>query len=248
MENAAEHLNRLAQAQDAFFDSQPFLMDEILSPDGKELALRFTVREPPPRIGAIAGDVVHNLRSGLNLLFLDLLKSSKIQIGPNAPEFPIIKEPQKSPTFRGLPEEKREWLDSLQPRHLTSPAEHPLTHLQALTNADKHFDITVRGSEIQFKFSGPPPSELEIHKVNDEVFLIVPAEEKSAFTPQDLVSSIAFFGPEMPHGINIQKFVEMANFVIQHVFLAAYRFFPEEEVPKIGRFQAGPSLTRPPDS
>ena len=70
VERAKEHLYVLHSEYVAFFDRNPFGFANYTNPaDGEQVFLARISRQPPTaRWGVIAGEIVHQLRSALDLL------------------------------------------------------------------------------------------------------------------------------------------------------------------------------------
>lgn len=140
---AAEHLQEIRLIDERFASVEckmPFIRDE------KRGIGYFEVRlpEPPAAIGPIVGDCLHNLRSVLDYLVWQMVRSNP----PNTPSksnmFPICQSIEafarqlKGERLAGVPERGVAVIKSLQP--FDSP-EHPLALLDSLYNADKHRDL-----------------------------------------------------------------------------------------------------------
>lgn len=237
--NAVKHGVRLGEEQARYFASGPVGITEVEDPETNRFAYRLSmVRQPPPIFSALAGDVISNLRSGLNLLYVALLNDSQVQYSSSwIPHFPIVFDLKKSPTYNGLPSIIQDWLDTLQPKNDPSPTTHPLYRLQELSNADKHGEVVVRGTNIEFKMRGLPPSGLVPVKYGDDVYIEVPQTYRDTMRPVEPWVSLVISVPGMTPGLDIIEFTTMVNFVAD-VVESAFQFFSESgTAPKLGRLR-----------
>jgi hypothetical protein len=70
IERAKEHVGNLAAAISEFHQTEPYVPFREDDPNTGALNIRVRIRESPPlRLGAIAGDVIHNLRAALDILW-----------------------------------------------------------------------------------------------------------------------------------------------------------------------------------
>lgn len=70
VERAKEHIGNLNAEITTFRQRDPYKVSPNIDPQTGELAISVEIREYPPlRWGALAGDVVHNLRSALDILW-----------------------------------------------------------------------------------------------------------------------------------------------------------------------------------
>jgi hypothetical protein len=114
-------------------------------------------REPPPILGIIIGEIVHNLRSALDQLacLVPLVPGAK---RPQRASFPIFDRADPDPAKPKLSAFRRDYkgrignivpeaygiIESVQPYHSTGEAPwHPLALLEDLWNWDKHNAISV---------------------------------------------------------------------------------------------------------
>ncbi len=115
------------------------------------------LKEPPLKLGIIAGDCAHNLRGSLDHLVyqIAILDSPKPKAKPQGTFFPIarndreyrVAKSDKVPCLRdralaGISEEHRALLDAEQPYAPSAPPGplegHPLLALSSFSNTDKH--------------------------------------------------------------------------------------------------------------
>lgn len=161
-----EHLAALSQACGEYLDTGPEITVEMYNdPDTGRVETRFLGEpSPPTRIGAIVGDVVHNLRSALDVAAWQLAIASDEAAAlkeRNRVSFPLtrcaeeFKKPHRALKF--FSESGREVIERLQPYQLSMEA---LGWLRDLSNADKHRVAT-------FSFTGlavEPVPEVGVRK------------------------------------------------------------------------------------
>lgn len=146
-ERAHEHLETLNAEVRAFADEKPHRMTGYLDPDASRYSLRIAVeREPPLRWSILVGDIVHNLRSGLDHLLWQLILVSRKRPS-RGNQFPIwTKKPttqrerqQWQRQVKGLSADILAVLKNVQPYNAGDRAkEHCFALLNALSNEDKH--------------------------------------------------------------------------------------------------------------
>jgi len=92
IERAKEHLGNLAVAISAFHGTNPYLLVPEENQETGTLDIHVRIRETPPlRLGAIAGDAIHNLRAALDILWRIAMRA-----GPGRKtEFPFNNGPQE---------------------------------------------------------------------------------------------------------------------------------------------------------
>jgi hypothetical protein len=145
LERAAGHLREIKAINATFADVEldmPFVRDEERGVGYFEVRLP----EPPAAIGLIVGDFLHNLRSCLDYLVWQVVRSNPPHTPSRRNMFPICQsqsafdEQVKRRRLDGVPLEAVGVVKSLQP--FDSP-EHPLALLDELYNADKHRDLNL---------------------------------------------------------------------------------------------------------
>lgn len=155
---AKEHATKLKAEIDrweqAHRDSVPVRGD--YEPDSQRIEFRVTrVPEMPDlRWGAVLGDVLTNLRSGLDYLawFAAIVSSDGQPSSPNAVKFPIMGSSRSFSKSRAVAqfesayktffEQFQPYLSWPGPAWWTEHYEHPLLLLQRLSNNDKHRLVT----------------------------------------------------------------------------------------------------------
>jgi hypothetical protein len=161
-----EHLAALSHECGEYLDTGPQISVETFNdPDTGSFETRFLGEpSPPPRIGAIVGDVVHNLRSALDVAAWQLALNNDEAATlkeRNQVSFPLtrcaaeFKKPHRALKF--FSEQAGEVVERLQPYQ---PSMEALGWLRDLSNADKHRVAT-------FSFTGlavEPTPEIGIRK------------------------------------------------------------------------------------
>jgi hypothetical protein len=152
LERASEHLQQLDAELGLFFDSDPYGAIGELEPNSDWYVFRVkTLRPPPPRIGVLIGDLVHQLRSTLDHM---VFEAATKHLGRKPPEnisLPIETSPaqfEKKAPRKLMDLRRNEWVVSdqclalitgMQPYQGTDrPHEDHLAILERLWNLDKH--------------------------------------------------------------------------------------------------------------
>ncbi len=153
LRNADDHLRRLEAESLAYLNSgsHAALLAESDPNNSGRSWLRFKVRQQPPlKFAAIAGDVVHNLRSAL-----DYFVEEMVRLNGETPGFthlyPICQTPDafKSEVgkgrLKGVAPNAMRAVEGFQPYQVKPEARprHPLTHLHKLSNRDKHHMLAI---------------------------------------------------------------------------------------------------------
>ena len=150
LDRADEHLEVLNAEIAAFLRGNPYAVVDKLNRKAKTYTLTLRIfREPPLRLGSIAGDCVHNLRSALDHLTVAL--GDQLGATPTDAEQKKIRFPTfstRSAWNRGhwqhvkfLSAPMIAEVEALQPYHgwqHMGPFGHPLWKLERLWNWDKH--------------------------------------------------------------------------------------------------------------
>jgi hypothetical protein len=161
---AKKHLEELDRAVNGFLKLNPYEIYNEFDPRTGEEIWRIKVSIPPPvELGGIVGDIVHNLRSALDLAIcqLVLINGGKVS---NSTEFPIFTDRTKYQAkgrdkVKGVSPAALKIIDYLQPCNQPYPPEdHMFYVLHRLDMADKHRLITpvtsaVMGDDSQINIS-----------------------------------------------------------------------------------------------
>ncbi len=149
LERAWEHLQCLKAECRGWLKPRPYRVYGELDPERRNKLIKVEIfRAPPPELGLLIGDCLHNMRSALDNLVYDLAiahrgfpLSKSIAKGS---QFPIFKDRDQfmgigMNQIRGVHPDARVIIESLQPYHRGEKFEyHRLWMLRELSNADKH--------------------------------------------------------------------------------------------------------------
>ena len=150
-------MQELQQQFTAFRNSGAYQLLTYTDMDAGEEIIQVRIDyEPPPMLGIIVGEVVHNLRSALDHLacVVPLISGAK---RPPKPQFPVFDLRDPDPANRRRSAFTRDYkarignvtprvyniIESVQPYHPANSGWHPLGLLEALWNWDKHNAIHV---------------------------------------------------------------------------------------------------------
>jgi hypothetical protein len=238
IERAKEHIGNLAAEIQAFWDSGPY---EIVTDDDSEpehIVYRVLLKgQPAPRLGAIAGDAVHNLRASLDLLIWQLVLANGKTPDPDFAKFRIFKHPNEVGPglgkIEGLPESAVDRIKAFRPYE---SGNHLLYQLHRLDIADKHHVLLPAvfvGGMMAFNVqktrevrdealrSGQPPPPFVFakyggsHPVEDktEIFRVPKGDAHMYMKPQ-FSRDIAFREPEIVKGQSVLGLLhQFANLV-----------------------------------
>lgn len=151
LRNADFHLRRLESEVRLYMNGQNAVIETERDPNSGKGYFRLKVRRQPPlKIAAIAGDIVHNLRSSLDYIVEELVKKAGHTPGFQH-MFPLCSSPEafsqalKKGRLYGV-EPRPLWaIEQFQPYFVKPHAlpHHPLLHLHSLSNRDKHHMLAV---------------------------------------------------------------------------------------------------------
>jgi hypothetical protein len=151
-QRAMEHLGLLAIETDRYLRSVQ-VSAVVATTEGGGIENQFEVdAQPPPRLGTIIGDIVHNLRSALDVAAWQLAIDHNEDAARKKHwrvQFPLAENPEAFKKHKALPffsADARRALERLQPYHRSNEA---LGWLRELSNSDKHRVAT-------FSFAGMP--------------------------------------------------------------------------------------------
>lgn len=152
LHRADAHLADFGAAVGAFLAADPFVADRSVSGDGRAHVVTWIRTAPiPEAISLLAGDTVHNLRSALDHLAVDLEQLSAALSGhrltpeeERRPQFPVAKSQQdfdrQTSRFSHLDPSTIAVLKTFQPFVMTPshPERSLLWQVSDLDNLDKH--------------------------------------------------------------------------------------------------------------
>ncbi len=147
LDHARGHLDRLQSELVEFERFRPFQHVRDWDEEGVAYVYRAQVnREPPPAVGLLIGDVLHNIRSALDHLVWEL--DDRDADLKRETEFPIFLEQERYQKgalrkVAGLSADAQSIVENFQPYHSPTPDLHLLWVLHALNNLDKHRTIAV---------------------------------------------------------------------------------------------------------
>src|SRR5574341_846522 len=147
LSRALEHLDTLSEEVAVFLGSKPYRAVYKFDIDKRDHVWRLQVHHSAPmRLGILAGDVIHNLRSSLDHLAWQLaLKTTCTPYRRTG--FPIYREPGPGrqcfdpdglAQIKDLPGEAKEIIESVQPYDHHLAWHFDLWVLHQLSNLDKH--------------------------------------------------------------------------------------------------------------
>jgi len=151
LERAADHIEALQIAVNSLLDSTPYRSVPDDDPEALQ-DLNRIVRDLriPPRIGILAGEVIHQTRSALDHIATALVLANKGTVTSQT-QFPIYPYKPSSEKeslryegqIRGMTQSAKALIDGMQPCNTPDPLNHPLTLLKRLNNIDKHQALLV---------------------------------------------------------------------------------------------------------
>lgn len=160
---AKKHIEALDGELDAFFDKKPVAARVEIDRKGQRILIYGELKAPkPPHWPLMIGDAVHNLRSALdhvvwafstrNMAVKRLQELKRIQF-PICTEFGDYWDAKKGQRVRRMAfvdDTARTRIDGMQPYHGGNRAgDHPLAHLNALSNEDKHHQLIITATAIE---------------------------------------------------------------------------------------------------
>jgi hypothetical protein len=146
---AHDHLRAFNDGLKRFREGDPYPVSRQLDRGGAEHVYRVEIRqEPPPYLGTIVGDVLHNLRSALDSIVYDLSLTASLCLTPGqraSTGFPIAADPEKFKPcpIRFLSPSAQAQVRAAQPYESEAPLLNPLWMIGQLNNVDKHRRVLV---------------------------------------------------------------------------------------------------------
>lgn len=178
-DRAIEHLGTLREAERAFLASDPkpyYLAVEFESEEGCYVARMHIRHMPPLRFAAILGDVVHNLRSALDIAAWQIAcKKSRRKAGRHSRQiyFPLTKTPEAFCEHRIRPfvsEDAFAVFERFQPYKGPDALErHPLWWLREISNEDKHQALQRIFGELDVSRTGIRKRAIDIADLDAEM-------------------------------------------------------------------------------
>lgn len=211
IDRSFEHLETLVREVEIFIEGHPY--DSIPGPvdaEGWKIARFHIIREPPPRLGIIAGDYAHNLRSALDHLVYQLAKLTTES--PRGTQFPIAVDERDylAPRGKGGPSMRDRYLACLRPEHRTMIDEvqpyragtrpkaddMALAHLNRFANTDKHRTIHAVYGRLQNVTAEPKGGTVTIE--------LVPPDPMPILLEDTEVYRLRLSSPSNPNmGVNV---------------------------------------------
>jgi hypothetical protein len=138
---ATETLVTLDDEIGFYLDSGPVDVRREVTSDGVNMFCLAVTASPPARLSVLAGEVVHQMRSALDHIAHDLVRSAGNE-PTRQTAFPIhAKKPSRVSIAGGVTPEVLALVDAVQPYHADEPDTNPLHVLHFLWNEDKHRNI-----------------------------------------------------------------------------------------------------------
>lgn len=142
---ARKHLEELSEIITAFYGRRPFEVVSDTDAQTGECVFRLKITEGAPQeVSSIVGDVVHNLRSALDVLVCDLIRAAGATVTPSS-AFPVASSKLTFPNFangrlKGVVPAARRLVARLKPYPHGDAA---LWNIHSLNGIDKHNRIIV---------------------------------------------------------------------------------------------------------
>ncbi len=168
LDRAADHLNALNEEVLDFLKTNPYGVFGEFDPKGSKYIFRVNVaHEPPPRLGAIFGDLIHNLRSALDHLVYELVLLNGHSPNRSRTCFPIYDSNPPggfacatTESLRGVGDAERALIEELQPYNRAELEGRALGLIRRYSNQDKHRTlvgfqaaIAYPGAELPIRFT-----------------------------------------------------------------------------------------------
>lgn len=187
IERAKEHINNLDAEAKAFFEGNKYIVNPEFDPQSGHHIARLRGEPIPLRWNAIAADAVHNMRSALDILWLNVMAAPSRQ---RKVYFPIFDGAREFETrFSGVKEGSRmhrivKVLRYIKPYKIGNDG---LWHLNAIDARNKHENLTlticmlgeikVDASATYIKYGQPIPPGAKMRFIPSGGQRFVPAQE-----------------------------------------------------------------------
>lgn len=152
LRRADAHLISLYTKVTLYIDSAPYVIEAKRDPHGHGQFIFRVKREPSLKFATIVGDILHNIRSALDYIAHELIKRNGFPTSSRT-QFPVCStvrdfdnEAICQNRLGGISLRAYRMIDALQPHQMRPPysfADHPLWHLQKLSNLDKHHALNL---------------------------------------------------------------------------------------------------------
>jgi hypothetical protein len=190
---ADSHFEILRASVNQFRDAQPVSVEGSYDSGLRAFLFEHPLPQIDPELALVIGDCVFNLRASLDYL-MSALRITTGRAESNKTQFPIYGLDSSLPWVNfeaewethggvakqldGTPDEAKDFLKLLQPIYgapMNDPDSHPLAHLQAINNTDKHrrlnrlacrVDVTFLDDSGVSMFGGSPHGTLKIQQDN----------------------------------------------------------------------------------
>ena len=230
---AEEHLNVLNAKMDEFVKSKPPQITAQEDVKKGLYILRLKIPIIDPKLGVIAGDAIHNLRSALDHIAWQLALTTTDRPYKRTC-FPIVEEDTRenmsrfADVTRDIPPGAVDEIKALQPYHRGAAFKDDwLWKLDTLCNIDKHRVIPAHGTALDFKI---PKGVEPIHygALNDTYIVSMPISVKAQMKLAPPPTFDILFGSQVD-GLVI-SFVELYNintFIRDSIVPRFTGFFPK---------------------
>lgn len=206
VDRAVEHLNALGKEWEAFLKTDPYqLVIEFDSDACCHAAVLRVNSFPPLKVGAIVGDLAHNLRSALDHVAWRLARldhSAEELMKPrvrNRIYFPITTSPENLRSHSIAPyvrDAAKTVIEALQPYHGANGLErHPLSRINRLANADKHRILHTAFGALDMTGVRFTPAAIDIDRLLEGVTVDLLVGHGDSVEDGTKVAHIRFPGP-----------------------------------------------------
>ncbi len=211
IERAKEHIRDLKGEIAAFLERHPYTAVGQDDPQTGDRVIRVRVhKDPPPRMGAIAGDAIHSLRSCLDILAWQLVRAgggtpnhrTKFPVSGNAKDF----EARDLPKIKGASEAAVDRIRTCEPYKGGNDL---LYNLHRLDIIQKHRDLIPIGAAVKSRvtevrewgtFYDYDPRPVYPLKENTELFRIAAIARPQMDVDPQFTFQVAFGESEVAQG------------------------------------------------
>jgi hypothetical protein len=169
LDSADAHIEQVKIRLRTYYGSQKYDITGDFDPDATSISYFFgeLITGPPLRLGTLAGEVLHDLRSCLDHLAWEMVEEETPGNATVDTRFPILKVPPTAnnqgispPPYvaGGVSETALELIEREQPYQLGADfGADSLYVLHALNNIDKHRHVTIRGVQSEASYLAGQP-------------------------------------------------------------------------------------------